>query len=813
MSRSVCIHGHFYQPPRENPWLEEVELQDSAYPYHDWNERVTAECYAPNAASRILDSRDLVVDIVNNYGRISFDAGPTLLSWMAGHRPDVYRAILQADRDSRDRFGGHGGAMAQAYNHLILPLANTRDKRTQVIWGIRDFEFRFGRKPEGLWLPETAVDLESLDILAEHGVLFTILAPGQAAEVRPAAGGDWTDVRGGRVDPRQPYLCRLPSGRTIALFFYNGPISHEVAFGELLGNGERFARRLTDAFSPHPAGPELVHIATDGETYGHHHRFGDMALAYALHHMETNRPAGLTVYGEYLEKHPPAFEARIIENTSWSCGHGVERWRADCGDSSGAHPNWNQSWRTPLREAMDWLRDETAPVVEAGLRPLLRDPWAARDDYIGLILDRSDRSVESFFTRHGVRPLAPADIGRALKLLEAQRQAMLMFSSDGWFFDDISNLETVQVMQYAARTTQLVRGVGGPDLEPGFVRRLEAARSNLPDQDNGAAVYERRVKPSVVDALRLGAHYAASSLFRDYPRETRIACYEAREETCRKDVLGQRKLAAGRVLFRSNITREETAVAFAALYIDGLNLVAGVREQADPGPMDALCLRLRDAFAASDWTGLVRLIDREFGDGRYSLEHLFKDERQAVIHLILESNFRGLEADFRRIFESNRAVMQAMKDMQIPLPKALSAPAEFVLNADWRKLLESDDLDPGPLARLLGEFRLWSFEPDPVSARYLAGRKVHRIVGLWASGPGDAASLRSAESFLALLTPLTPDLDLPPSQDIFFRVGRTIFSNMEASAGRGEPSAREWVESFLALGRRLGFNLDVFRTK
>ena len=308
MSRFVCIHGHFYQPPRENAWLEEIEVQDSAAPYHDWNERVSAECYAPNTAARILDDKDRIVDIVNNYASIRFDAGPTLLSWLERANPEVYRAILEADRTARDRFRGHGTAMAQAYNHIIMPLATSRDKRTQVLWGIRDFESRFGRRPEGMWLPEAAVDLESLDVMAAEGILFTVLAPRQASATRPLAGGEWRDAGDGRIDPRKPYLCRLPSGRTIALFFYDGPLSHDLAFGNLLRNGEQFAKRLVAGFSGEAGRPELVHIATDGETYGHHHRFGEMALAYALRHIEENGLAEITVYGDYLERFPPADE-------------------------------------------------------------------------------------------------------------------------------------------------------------------------------------------------------------------------------------------------------------------------------------------------------------------------------------------------------------------------------------------------------------------------------------------------------------------------------------------------------------------------
>ncbi len=810
MNRAICVHGHFYQPPRENAWLEEIEVQDSAYPYHDWNERVAAESYAPNAASRILDAQDLIVDIVNNYARISFDAGPTLLTWMARARPDIYEAILQADRDSRALHHGHGGAMAQAYNHLILPLANARDKRTQIAWGIRDFESRFGRKPEGLWLPETAVDVESLDLMAGQGILFTILSPYQAAQVRKP-GGEWQDAGQGRIDPKRPYLCRLPSGRTIALFFYDGPIAHDVAFGDLLRNGERFARRLAGAFSESPAGPELVHIATDGETYGHHHRFGDMALAYGLHYLEANKLADLTVYGEYLALHPPTDEVRVVENSAWSCGHGVERWRSDCGDNSGAHPGWNQKWRTPLRRAMDWLRDKSAPLFEEGLGPLVRDPWEVRDDYIRVILDRSPASVEAFFRDHFRRPVQGADRTRVLKLLEIQRQAMLIFTSDGWFFDDISGIETVQVIQYAARAVQLIQDVSGADFEPDLLKILAEAKSNVPKQENGARVYERQVRPSMASFPRLAAHYGVSSLFKDYPPETMIAQYEATGGTCTREVMGARRMVVGQVRLKSRITWEEHAMAYAVLHFGDQNLMAGVKELGDPEAYEAICREMKRAFAKSDLAGALRLLDQGFGAHNYSLWHLFRDERRSVIDRILESNLQSLEGVFRQVFESNYAVMQALRELQIPLPEALSTPAEFVLNTDFRKLLAQDEVDFNRLAKLTAEFTFWSFKPDPVTADFIIARKIDDLLSRWAARPEDIAALRAAERMFAVLNPMVTELNLWKSQNIFFSRGRTVWQKMADGAANGQAKAREWLELFDAVGRDLRFNPTVFR--
>src|SRR6202521_3139926 len=462
--RYVCVHGHFYQPPRENPSLEAIELQDSAYPYHDWNERITAECYGPNATSRILDNEQRILQLVNNYALMSFNFGPSLISWLQAKSPKVYEAILDADKLSQRKFGGHGSAIAQGYNHMILPLANRRDKVTQVKWGISDFQQRFGRHPEGMWLPETAVDTESLEVLAENGIAFTILAPRQAKRVRRKGSRTWKDVTGDRIDPSRAYLVRLPSRKTINAFFYDGPISQGVAFEGLLDNGQRFADRLMSGFSDARQWPQLVHIATDGESYGHHHRFGEMALSYALHHIETNKLAALTNYGQFLEKHPPDHFAEIVNNSSWSCVHGVERWRSNCGCNSGGHAGWTQEWRAPLRAALDWLRDCLVPLYEQKAAPLLKEPWTARNEYVRVILDRSKENVERFFVEHATRPLEPAEQIAALKLLEMQRHAMLMYTSCGWFFDELSGLETMQVIQYAGRAIRLAEDLGANSL-------------------------------------------------------------------------------------------------------------------------------------------------------------------------------------------------------------------------------------------------------------------------------------------------------------------------------------------------------------
>jgi alpha-amylase/alpha-mannosidase (GH57 family) len=492
LSNYVCIHGHFYQPPRENPFTGEVPEQPTAAPWHDWNARITEESYAANARARILGSEGEVLNEIDNYQRISFDFGPTLLSWLEKGDPDTYRAVIDADAASARHFGGHGSAMAQAYNHTILPLSNPRDKVTQVRWGIADFEHRFGRAPEGMWLPETAVDNDSLDVLAREGIRFTVLSPYQAAKVE-TADGSWAEVRDGTVDTRNPFQVELEHGRTITVFFYDGPLSREIAFERLLEDGNALAARLLGSIGDPGDDPRLAHVATDGETYGHHHRHGEMALAVALEAIEASSQATLTNYAEYMTAHPPTRKARVAKDTSWSCAHGLERWRSDCGCKTGREPTGHQLWREPLRSALDWLRDELIEPFETRGGDLLLDPWQARDDYIAIVLGEPP---DRFLSDHARPGLDDAGRQRALGLLEIQEHAMLMYTSCGWFFDDISGLEAVFVLRHAGRVCELAREHMGVDLEPEFLARLEKAPSNL-EGVNGRVVYEREVSPFV----------------------------------------------------------------------------------------------------------------------------------------------------------------------------------------------------------------------------------------------------------------------------------------------------------------------------
>ena len=803
----ICVHGHFYQPPRENPWLEAVELQDSAYPYHDWNERITAECYAPNGASRILTADGRIGKIVNNYERISFNFGPTLLSWLKSASPETYRNIIEGDKQSREHFGGHGTAIAQAYSHMILPLANSRDKRTQVTWGIRDFESHFGRAPEGMWLPETAVDLESLDILAQHGIRFTILSPRQASRVRKISARTWTDVSGARVDPTMAYRLRLPSKRTINIFFYDGPISHGVAFEGLLDNGEALANRLLGAFSDGRAWPELVHIATDGETYGHHHHHGEMALTYALDHIESNELATLTCYGQYLSEHPPTHEVEIFERTSWSCVHGVERWRSDCGCNSG-RVGWNQAWRAPLREAFDGLRDTLACRFEQAAGKLLKDPWAARDAYINVLLDRSEENVCAFLRSQSSRNLTRLESCDALKLLEMERHAMLMYTSCGWFFDELSGIETVQVIQYAGRAIQLAKDFWGDEVETNFLEALSKAKSNLPEHGDGRQIYDKWIRPTTVTLDMVAAHYGISSLFKAHENPGRIYCYTVDAHDYRNLESGRDRLALACTKISSEITWESACFALCALHLGDHNLSCGVRLCEDQEAYDAMAGRIAEVFSSGDIPETVRAIDRELGSANYSTKSLFRDDQRMVLRHILDSTLEEAETAFRQIHEHHAALIHFLGDLGVPLPKPMAAIAEFALNDMLRHELEAVPVDVERVRSLMEQVRAAKVNLDATTLEYALRKALEPLLEQFAVNPNNMEFLDRIEALIGLAHSMPFEVVLWRPQNIWFNMRNTVFDEFSKRADAGDADAAAWVDRFLNLGRSLLAQVD-----
>lgn len=795
----VCIHGHFYQPPRENAWLEVIEVQDSAHPYHDWNERITAECYEPNATSRILTEGNVIKKITNNYSYISFNFGPTLLSWLEVYAKDTYASILQADKQSISNFGGHGSALAQVYNHIIMPLANRRDKETQILWGIRDFESRFNRKPEGMWLAETAVDTETLELLAAHGIKFTVLAPRQAKAIREIGTEEWIQVNDTSVNTRKAYRCNLPGGKSIALFFYEGGISQGIAFNGLLNDGKRFAETLIGSFDESDTTPQLVHVATDGETYGHHHKHGEMALAFCLDFIQKNKQAHLTNYAQFLSLFPPEHEAQINENSSWSCVHGVERWRNNCGCNSGK-PGYHQLWREPLRHALDWLRDSVATIFESKGSELLQDPWQARNEYIEVVLKRNDDSIKKFLKKHAIT----ADSGNSvLRVMEMQRHALLMYTSCGWFFDEISGIETVQVMQYACRVIQLAKQIGGVDLEPEFLKLLELAPSNLTNMSNGAEVYKKEVLPSLTNLQRVGMHFAVSSIFEEDPESLTIFNYNTQNEFFIKKAAGEQKLVLGMTKVRSLVTRSEKKFAFAVIYLGKHNIIGNISLDMDPDEFTGMQFRMVKAFEEGRLGDVIGLMQMYFGPEKYTIWHLFQDEKRKILDMISQESMAELESSLRRSYNRDYPLINALSTNNIPIPTAYKATFEYILNADLVRIFQSEKINIKEMERIVAELDRWNLKiEDPGKLSRLAGESIYRELMRIRSEGENVKRLQRLNRMFPILDKFNLDPNLHKCQNLYFEIAT------ENKKRQFTDADNDWLDSFNLLGSNLGVKVE-----
>jgi hypothetical protein len=523
LSFALVVHGHFYQPPRENPWTDDVEREPTAAPFHDWNARIHAECYRANAFARIHDRAGHIQSIVNNYARLSFNFGPTLARWIQRNDPRTHLRLTTADDEQRGRLGA-GGAMAQAYAHPILPLCTPRDRRTQIVWGLTDFRRRFGHPPEGFWLPETAANSDTLETLIDLGVVYTILAPEQVAAVRAPEGGgtgpkeDWVSVDRDTVDTGRAYKWMHPdgSGRFLTIAVFDGPLSRGVAFGEATRDAATFiAAARASAVRSRASDTPLVLCASDGELYGHHKKFADLNLAFTTIVEGPRQGIAPTNIGAFLRAHPARWEMALAEGsdgegTSWSCAHGVGRWWRDCGCSmTSPDHGWNQRWRTPLRGALDLLRQSAAAFFEEEGAELFADPWTARDAY-GEVLDAPVAERDALIATWGAPALAGGGDrahNRARLLLEMQRATVLMYSSCGWYFDDIAGLEAGLILRLAAYAGDLMKEAGGEVPLADMLDMLAGAKSNQSGGGTGADVF-RHVAGDRVTPTRAAATVA-----------------------------------------------------------------------------------------------------------------------------------------------------------------------------------------------------------------------------------------------------------------------------------------------------------------
>jgi alpha-amylase/alpha-mannosidase (GH57 family) len=815
--RFICIHGHFYQPPRENPWLETVETQDSAAPYHDWNERVCAECYATNGAARIVNNKNQITRIVNNYARMSFNFGPTLLSWLKENASRTYRMILDGELRSRRTFQGHSSAMAQVYNHIILPLANRKDRLTQIRWGIADYKRNYGVAPEGMWLAETAADAESLELLANEGIRFTVLAPHQCMRIRAlkdsdgkdapqAAEGAWTDTPNASVDTTHPYRVRFASGASIAVFFYDGPTSRAIAFEGLLNSGESFASRLKAGFKDN-AQPQLVHVATDGESYGHHHKYGEMALAFALHLLQEDETVTLVNYGSFLAQFPPQYEAEIVDNTSWSCVHGVERWRSDCG-CNGGKQGWNQAWRAPLRQALDELRDAVTPLTEQEGVKLFKDVWAARDGYIGVILDRSDEAVDRYFARYQSHALTEAERVRALELMEMQRHAQLMYTSCGWFFDDISGIETVQVIAYAARVLQLAKDLFGKQaagLEPAFLARMAEAHSNVAAAGDGARIYKEQTCQMELGLEKVAAHYAISSVFSSFAEETDLFCYRVRRESYDIYTSGRGRLALGRAHLASAITGQQQDYSFAVLHFGDQNITAAVKayRETDAPEFEAFAVQASDHVQRADFPEVIRLLDRFYGHVDYSLTSLFTDEQRRIMQIILNSTLWDIESSLTTIYEDHASLLHFLSLAGLPKPPALALAAGFAINAGLRRAMEADSIDQAVLRSFLSLAKADQIQLDSTTLSFIADQRMKRAMIELQMSSGSLEILDRALALGRTVVELPFELNLWQAQNIWYEILRSSSYGLTSLDAEERP---RWDKNFSELGNCLSID-------
>lgn len=817
----LTIHGHFYQPPRENPWLEAIELQDSALPFHDWNERICKECYNPNSVSRIVDNRNRILDIVNNYEFMSFNFGPTLLSWMEEFAPLTYERIIKADIDSITKHSGHGNALAQVYNHMIMPLANEHDKDTQVKWGIKDFEYRFGRKPEGIWLAETAVDNATLKVLVDNGIKFTILSPYQALKMKKNTDKDWQDVSWGNIDPARSYKYTLkcdPS-KSIDLFFYDGAISRSVAFDELLKDGNKFIKRLKEGVSEVRDYPQLVNIATDGESYGHHTKFGDMALSYVLKIKAEDEGFKITNYAEYLEKYRSDYEVDIKQASSWSCFHGVGRWCEDCGCSTGGHPGWNQKWRRPLRDALDYLRDHLAKIFEQeGPKYFNDDPWNVRNKYIIVILDRSSTTIKKFQKENFKPDLSEEDKVKGMELLEIQRQAMLMYTSCGWFFSEISGIETVQIMKYAARAMQLASRFSNENFEEKFLEILSNAKSNIPEFGTGKDIFERFVKPSVVSAKEIACLWAISSLYQDFEDEEDVYCYTVKRNFYQKVQKGTSTLLIGNIEIHSKVTLQKANLIFALMQYSGGDFHCAIKEYSSIDEFNELKSSLIKTFMLNPLTEIIRALDEKFGKEYFTLKDIFIEERKKILQILLKDQLEKFANTYKEMYDQGKGSIYHMQNLGLEIPNEFKISAGYALSHRYNDLLAQSDgfVEPSIIQQITDinfEAKKMNIEIDKTpSNKNFAKRIITNLNRLTKS-----FELQQADAVVELfdiIEKLDLQIDISEAQNIYYnKIYHRIGDILENNAKEPREKDIRFIKLLLTIGVNLNINVDFYKVK
>lgn len=805
----LCIHGHFYQPPRENPWLDFIELQTSAKPYHDWNERITRECYGPNVRARIHDQHGHILKLINNYQYMSFDFGPTLLSWLESKHPWIYEQILDAHHMSQKRFEGHGNAMAQVYNHLIMPLASKRDKITQIRWGLADFKYRFGSEAEGMWLAETAVDMETLKLMALEGIKFTVLSPDQAHSVRSLADSEddhmWKDVAGGHIDTTQPYRVRIDPSENIFIdvFFYHGGLSRGVAYENILTSGEGLLSRIEGSLNRNKQErPRLISVATDGESYGHHFKFGDLALSWLFDHLETSKGVNLTNYALFLERFPPQNEVRLFENSSWSCAHGVERWRSDCGCRVHHVEGWSQSWKTHLRKGLDWLHNKLKTIYIERCGRFLTDPWEARNGYITLLLDRGSRQKDLFLKRYRSQPLTLKEETEALQLIESQRMSMYMFTSCGWFFDEISGLEATQVLKYASRAMDLVKPWAKEDLEKGLIRFLSRAVSNDPMYKKGDVVYRKLVIPSKIGPSGMTANYALLDIEQDPGEPIPILLETVRIVQKHKLNVQNAHACLGETVIEEGITGKKHRRIYIAFRKNRTDTCCIVGEPLHSLDIEQLADELRQGFIEGSFKKMEAIFSSQLiRSNKYGFKDLLPDTCMWLFRYFTEGVNHRIRKSIHGAHEDLIEVISFLAQENEPLPSVLFSAFCLFLNDEIINLMEN-----GPdnnrehwenlrrLAASQSESAVKNLNVSEIrqKAQGYLNRQMKKIAVAC-----EKDRIEDIISLLDLLQELNIEADLWECQNMYY--------DIYGASRVGTSFSPDRISQYRALGRRLGF--------
>lgn len=820
----LTIHGHFYQPPRENPWIEEIEIQDSAYPEHDWNEKICFQCYSPNSVSRLVDGSNSIIQVSNNYKYMSFNFGPTLLSWMEKYNNAAYQRIIEADVESRELYEGHGCAIAQVYNHMIMPLANQNDKITQVLWGLKDFQKRFGRNSEGIWLAETAVDAQTLEVLIDCGVKYTILSPYQAKCINKIGENNWQDVSWGSIDPSVAYRYYVEGTnkeKYIDLFFYDGSISKSVAFDNLLQDGKKFSYRLNDGFvqsRPHKA--QLVNIATDGESYGHHTKFGDMALAYILKFGAKELGFTITNYGQFLEKYPPKYEVDIKPVSAWSCAHGVGRWMEDCGCSTGAQPHWNQKWRKPLRQALDYLRDELIKLCSIEGTKYYTDFWQARNNYIDVILDRSLDSINQFFKQNAKKKLSEQDKVKAIKLMEIQRFAQLMYTSCGWFFADISGIETTQIMKYAYRAMELAGEFTKTNYEKTFLSILQKAKSNIIEFGNGKDIFNRWVKTSAVGFDKITAQYAIESSFdlNVDKKETDLYCYKVKRTNVKKYNNFENILSFGKIEVASNITLEKKEMSYVILQTQNYDFYCATKEYNCADDYNLEAKEISKVFKKENIINTLQAIELYYGSKFYSLKDIPIDRRKTILENMIQSKLRRAAQTYADMYESLLNPISHLNDLGMDIPEGFRVCAKYTLlsNLEEELLSIKKHDDKASIERLLNIKRLadkFKIKLNTPKIRTILSNRLSKMMNSLESN----LTIKAAKEliyYFELLEKLNIETEISTAQNTYYYMFCKHFEEFfEKTKEKFGENTREIMLCLLEIGKKINMNIDFYKDK